>query len=159
MFSRWFILAHCHFRQQMIYFTFGTKDVLEHECKDLDQRLDLFMDGQRVLLPSLESLVVLNISCWGAGVKPWTLGAGQCSNNPRRMVSISSYWSPMISLFISPYFYLFTNQIFLFIYTSVYLSVLVSWQLSTVCNIYMTIFFIVLWFPVFTALTSQVWWP
>lgn len=61
---------------KMIYFTFGTKDVLEHECKDLDQRLDLYMDNQRVDLPNLEALVVLNIACWGAGVRPWTLGTG-----------------------------------------------------------------------------------
>lgn len=62
---------------QMIYFTFGTKDVLEHECKDLDQRLDLYMDNQRIDLPNLEALVVLNIASWGAGVRPWTLGTGK----------------------------------------------------------------------------------
>ncbi|KAG0718616.1 Diacylglycerol kinase epsilon [Chionoecetes opilio] len=63
----------------MIYFSFGTKSLLlllEHLCKDLDQRIDLFMDGRRVSLPSLESLVVLNIACWGAGCRPWTLGGG-----------------------------------------------------------------------------------
>lgn len=74
--NKWLIPAH-HFDHQMIYFTFGTKDVLERECKDLDQCLELFMDGQPVPLPSLESLVVLNIPCWGAGVKPWTLGTGK----------------------------------------------------------------------------------
>ncbi|KAG0723870.1 Diacylglycerol kinase epsilon [Chionoecetes opilio] len=61
---------------KMIYFSFGTKDVLEHMCKDLDQRIELFMDDRRVSLPSLESLVVLNIACWGAGCRPWTLGGG-----------------------------------------------------------------------------------
>ena len=62
---------------QMLYFTFGTKDVLEHECKNLDQRLELYMDNKPVELPSLEAVVVLNIATWGAGVRPWTLGAGE----------------------------------------------------------------------------------
>ncbi|XP_027227512.1 diacylglycerol kinase epsilon isoform X1 [Penaeus vannamei] len=61
---------------KMIYFTFGTKDVLEHECKNLDQKLELHMDGKKIDLPNIESIVVLNIACWGAGVRPWTLGAG-----------------------------------------------------------------------------------
>jgi len=34
------------------------------------------MDGVKVDLPNIESVVVLNIPCWGAGVKPWTLGTG-----------------------------------------------------------------------------------
>ncbi len=34
------------------------------------------MDGVKVDLPNIESVVVLNIPCWGAGVKPWTLGSG-----------------------------------------------------------------------------------
>uniref|UniRef100_A0A0P4WH02 Diacylglycerol kinase n=1 Tax=Scylla olivacea TaxID=85551 RepID=A0A0P4WH02_SCYOL len=71
-----FYICSNRFINKMIYFTFGTKDVLERECKDLDQRLELFMDGCHVPLPNIESLVVLNIACWGAGVRPWTLGAG-----------------------------------------------------------------------------------
>ncbi|XP_064097949.1 diacylglycerol kinase epsilon-like [Macrobrachium nipponense] len=61
---------------KMLYFTFGTKDVLEHECKNLEQRLELYMDNKPVELPNLEAVVVLNIATWGAGVRPWTLGAG-----------------------------------------------------------------------------------
>ena len=34
------------------------------------------MDGKRIKLPNIESLVVLNIPCWGAGVRPWELGTG-----------------------------------------------------------------------------------
>lgn len=84
----------------MIYFTFGTKDILEHECKDLDQRLEVFMDGQRVPLPSLESLVVLNIACWGAGVKAWTLGAGECGAEARELLAVS----PVVNHFIAVVF-------------------------------------------------------
>ncbi|TRY80799.1 hypothetical protein TCAL_12039 [Tigriopus californicus] len=54
----------------------STKDVLERECKDLDQILELEMDGQKVSLPKIESVVILNIPCWGAGVRPWELGQG-----------------------------------------------------------------------------------
>ena len=34
------------------------------------------MDGEKVDLPNIESVVVLNIPCWGAGVRPWNLGTG-----------------------------------------------------------------------------------
>ena len=90
------------FDPQMIYFTFGTKDVLEHECKDLDQRLDLFMDGHHVPLPSIESLVVLNIPCWGAGVRPWTLGAGQ-SNTMIRVLTVVTFFITLLFLLLILY--------------------------------------------------------
>ncbi|XP_069944462.1 diacylglycerol kinase epsilon isoform X1 [Cherax quadricarinatus] len=61
---------------KLIYFTFGTKDIFEHECKDLDKKLELYMDNQKVQLPNLEAVVVLNIASWGAGVRPWTMGVG-----------------------------------------------------------------------------------
>ena len=43
---------------------------------DLDQILDLYLDGKKISLPNIESVVVLNIPCWGAGVRPWDLGTG-----------------------------------------------------------------------------------
>jgi len=42
----------------------------------LDKILDLELDGRRIDLPAVESVVVLNIPCWGAGVRPWHLGRG-----------------------------------------------------------------------------------
>ena len=76
-FARFFWLTYITLLNfQLIYFTFGTKDVIEHECKDLDQRLVVVMDGHKVKLPQLEAIVVLNIPCWGAGVRPWKMGAG-----------------------------------------------------------------------------------
>lgn len=59
---------------KLTYFTFGTKDVLERECKDLHLRLEVELDGQQITLPSLEGLVVLNISSWGGGCRPWQVG-------------------------------------------------------------------------------------
>jgi len=62
---------------KLIYFSYGTKDVLERECKDLDKILELYLDDQKVTLPDgIEAIVVLNIPSWGAGVRPWELGSG-----------------------------------------------------------------------------------
>lgn len=35
------------------------------------------MDGIKINLPEIEALVVLNIACWGAGVRPWAMGPGK----------------------------------------------------------------------------------
>ena len=61
---------------KLIYFSYGTKDVLERQCQDLNKKLELYMDNKKIELPEIESVVVLNIPCWGAGVKPWQLGSG-----------------------------------------------------------------------------------
>ncbi|KAL7648458.1 UNVERIFIED_CONTAM: hypothetical protein RMT77_000364 [Armadillidium vulgare] len=61
---------------KLIYFTYGTKDVLLNECKNLERRLELWMDGKKIKLPDMEALVILNIGCWGAGVRPWAMGPG-----------------------------------------------------------------------------------
>merc|ERR1719348_345930 len=61
---------------KLIYFSYGTKDVLERQCQNLNSKVELFMDGKKIELPEIESVVILNIPCWGAGVKPWELGSG-----------------------------------------------------------------------------------
>ena len=60
----------------MLYLTYGTQQVMERGFRDLDQRLELYLDGVRAELPSIESVVVLNIPSWGAGVHLWDMGAG-----------------------------------------------------------------------------------
>lgn len=70
-----FYLISSRIINKLIYFSYGTKDVLERECKNLDKILELHLDGVKIDLPSIESVVILNIPCWGAGVKPWTLGS------------------------------------------------------------------------------------
>lgn len=47
------------------------------------QILDLYMDDVRIELPSIESVVVLNIPFWGGGVKPWDLGTGHSQYRPQ----------------------------------------------------------------------------
>jgi len=74
-----FYLISSRIINKLIYFSYGTKDVLERQCQDLHKKLELFMDGVKVELPEVESVVVLNIPYWGAGVRPWTLGSGHAA--------------------------------------------------------------------------------
>jgi len=62
---------------QMLYLTYGTQQVMERGFRGLDQRLELYLDGVQAELPSIESVVVLNIPSWGAGVPLWNMGAGK----------------------------------------------------------------------------------
>uniref|UniRef100_A0A8C5BYB1 Diacylglycerol kinase n=1 Tax=Gadus morhua TaxID=8049 RepID=A0A8C5BYB1_GADMO len=56
---------------KVVYFLYGTKDCLVQECKDLDKRIELELDGERVRLPSLEGVIVCNIGYWGGGCRLW----------------------------------------------------------------------------------------
>ena len=62
---------------QFLYLTYGTQQVMERGFRDLNQRLELYLDGKVVELPSIESIVVLNIPSWGAGVQLWNRGTGK----------------------------------------------------------------------------------
>lgn len=50
---------------------FGTQQVVQPDCAGLEQHVDLYLDGVRVELPEVQSIVCLNIDSWGAGVKLW----------------------------------------------------------------------------------------
>lgn len=58
---------------QLLYLTYGTQQVVERRCQNLQDRLELYLDGVKQDLPEIESVVVLNIPSWGAGVDLWTL--------------------------------------------------------------------------------------
>ncbi|XP_050512188.1 diacylglycerol kinase epsilon isoform X1 [Diabrotica virgifera virgifera] len=58
---------------KMLYLTFGTQQVVTADCKNLEKILDLYLDGKHIDLPELESIVILNISSWGAGVNLWSM--------------------------------------------------------------------------------------
>ncbi|XP_031352695.1 diacylglycerol kinase epsilon isoform X2 [Photinus pyralis] len=66
------------FFNKMLYLGFGTQQVVAADCKNLEQRLNLYLDGVQVDLPELESIVILNIASWGAGVNLW----GEGTNAP-----------------------------------------------------------------------------
>ncbi|XP_030758615.1 diacylglycerol kinase epsilon isoform X2 [Sitophilus oryzae] len=59
---------------KLLYLCFGTQQVVTADCKNLEQRLDLYLDGNKIELPELESIVILNIPSWGAGVNLWSMG-------------------------------------------------------------------------------------
>uniref|UniRef100_A0A3P8Y9M1 Diacylglycerol kinase n=1 Tax=Esox lucius TaxID=8010 RepID=A0A3P8Y9M1_ESOLU len=67
-----------------VYFMYGTKDCLVQECKDLDKRIELELDGERVALPSLEGIIVCNIGYWGGGCRLWE-GMGDEPYPPTRL--------------------------------------------------------------------------
>lgn len=47
---------------------------MERECKDLDKTIEIYLDGKKIELPSIESIVILNIPSWAAGVNLWNIG-------------------------------------------------------------------------------------
>lgn len=51
---------------------FGTQQFVTADCKNLQERIDLYLDGSKAELPDLESIVILNIPSWGAGVDLWS---------------------------------------------------------------------------------------
>ncbi|UXI18306.1 staphylococcal nuclease domain-containing protein 1-like [Sarcoptes scabiei] len=57
------------FFNKFLYFSFGTKDLWERRCKNLNQKIHLELDGEEIILPELESIVILNIESWGGGIK------------------------------------------------------------------------------------------
>lgn len=54
---------------KFIYFTYGTKDILERRCRNLQHKIRVQLDGRWAELPQLESVIILNISSWGGGVQ------------------------------------------------------------------------------------------
>lgn len=61
---------------KFIYFTYGTKDVVEQSCEGLERQVQLFIDGKQVDLSPVQAIVFLNVDSWGAGIKPWNMGQG-----------------------------------------------------------------------------------
>ncbi|KAK3091123.1 hypothetical protein FSP39_017271 [Pinctada imbricata] len=68
--SRPWLFAH-RVINKLCYFYYGTKDVLENECKHLNKKIKVELDGVPLTLPEIEGFVVLNISSWGGGCQPW----------------------------------------------------------------------------------------
>ncbi|XP_071869756.1 diacylglycerol kinase epsilon isoform X1 [Bombus fervidus] len=59
---------------KLLYLCFGMQQVVERDCKDLDKNIELYLDEEKVNLPSIESIVILNIPSWAAGVDLWNMG-------------------------------------------------------------------------------------
>ncbi|XP_011699774.1 PREDICTED: diacylglycerol kinase epsilon [Wasmannia auropunctata] len=71
--SRFYLFSHRIFNK-LLYLCFGTQQVVERECKDLDKNLEVYLDDKKIDLPSIESVVILNIPSWAAGVDLWKMG-------------------------------------------------------------------------------------
>ncbi|KAK3717363.1 hypothetical protein QZH41_011596, partial [Actinostola sp. cb2023] len=54
-----------------MYGIYGARDVLEQECKNLHELVELELDGRVIDLPDLEGIVVLNIGSWCGGCEIW----------------------------------------------------------------------------------------
>ncbi|KAG6802050.1 diacylglycerol kinase epsilon isoform X1 [Apis mellifera caucasica] len=59
---------------KLLYLCFGMQQVVERECKDLNKNIELYLDDKKINLPSIESIVILNIPSWAAGVNLWNMG-------------------------------------------------------------------------------------
>lgn len=70
-----FYLFNSTLFNKMIYVGCGTQQFLEHQCKGLPDMIELYMDDIKIALPDIESIVIVNIESWGAGVNLWQLGA------------------------------------------------------------------------------------
>ncbi|GAB1605280.1 diacylglycerol kinase delta-like isoform X1 [Argonauta hians] len=55
----------------MWYGVLGGKEILQRTFKNFDQRVQLECDGQRIPLPSLQGIVILNIPSYMAGANFW----------------------------------------------------------------------------------------
>lgn len=64
-----FYLVKSKIVNKFMYFIYGTQQVLIQDCDKLHDNLEVYLDGQKLELPELQSVVVLNIDSWGAGVK------------------------------------------------------------------------------------------
>ncbi|KAH8371257.1 hypothetical protein KR093_006752, partial [Drosophila rubida] len=84
--SRFYLLSSRIFNK-LLYFTFGTQQVMQPDCERIEQKLILHLDNKLVELPELQSLVFLNIDSWGAGCKLCELS--NSNGEPRIINSIS----------------------------------------------------------------------
>ncbi|KAH9513883.1 hypothetical protein Btru_031662 [Bulinus truncatus] len=58
-------------KNMMWYGVLGGKEMINQTFKNLDQRVLLECDGQRIPLPSLQGIVILNIPSYGGGANFW----------------------------------------------------------------------------------------
>lgn len=64
-------LCKNRFFNKLLYFFFGTHQVVAADYLDLEENLELYLDDVKVALPEIQALVILNIPSWGAGVDLW----------------------------------------------------------------------------------------
>lgn len=60
-----------------LYLCFGTQQMVQPDCVGLEKQIELYLDGTKIDLPELQSVVCLNIDSWGAGVRLWEMSTDQ----------------------------------------------------------------------------------
>lgn len=50
---------------KFMYFIYGTQQVLIQDCDRLHENVEVYLDGVKIDLPELQSVVILNIDSWG----------------------------------------------------------------------------------------------
>ncbi|KAK2140539.1 hypothetical protein LSH36_1322g00039, partial [Paralvinella palmiformis] len=66
----------------MWYGVIGSKEMLHKTFKNLEQRVALECDGQRIVLPNLQGIVVLNITSYMGGTNFWGSNKGDKFTTP-----------------------------------------------------------------------------
>ncbi|XKL68628.1 hypothetical protein PGB90_006397 [Kerria lacca] len=62
---------------KLLYTFFGTRQAVISDCNGLQNQLELYLDGNKISnIPDIESIVIVNIPSWAAGVKLW-----KCNEN------------------------------------------------------------------------------
>eukprot|EP00794_Sanderia_malayensis_P008826 gene8826-9771_t len=82
---------------KLMYFIYGSKDVLEQECKNLHERLEVELDGRKVDLTYIEGLLILNIASWCGGCEIWN----SCSESTTPNYSFSDGLLEVVGLYSS----------------------------------------------------------
>ncbi|XP_055533315.1 diacylglycerol kinase epsilon [Wyeomyia smithii] len=84
-------LYSSRFINKALYLCFGTHQVVQQDCVELEKKVELYLDNVKIDLPELQSIVVLNIDSWGAGVKLWEMSRDSPTHGGimREMHSIS----------------------------------------------------------------------
>lgn len=59
---------------KLLYMFYGGHQVLQQDCFELEKKIELYLDGNRLDdLPEIQSVVVSNIDSWGAGVQLYNM--------------------------------------------------------------------------------------
>ncbi|KAM5291029.1 diacylglycerol kinase kappa [Glossophaga mutica] len=58
-------------KNKMWYGLLGSKELLQHSYRKLEERLHLECDGEAISLPNLQGIVVLNITSYAGGINFW----------------------------------------------------------------------------------------
>lgn len=59
------------FHNKGVYFKAGVRNLTRHSMTNLQDRIEIIVDGEQVNLPSIEGVAVNNINSWGGGSDPW----------------------------------------------------------------------------------------